>query len=92
MRDHDGGAALRVHVKPRASRDSLEGEREGALVVRLKAPPADGQANAALVRLLGRAAGVPPSSVKILRGASAREKLLRFEGLSAAALRQRLER
>jgi uncharacterized protein YggU (UPF0235/DUF167 family) len=36
--------------------------------------------------------GVAPSSVKILRGATGREKLLKFEGLSAAALRDRLEK
>jgi uncharacterized protein YggU (UPF0235/DUF167 family) len=79
-------------VLPRASKDALEGERAGALVVRLTAPPADGAANASLVRLLGRAAGVAPSSVKILRGASTREKLLLFGGVSAATLRERLER
>jgi hypothetical protein len=77
-------------VKPRSSRDALEGERGGALVVRLSAPPVEGEANLSLLRLVGRAAGVPPSSVKILRGANAREKLLRFEGLSAATLRERL--
>ena len=78
-------------MKPRTSRDSIEGERDGALLVRLQAPPKDGEANAALARFLGRALGVPPSSVKILRGATAREKLLRFEGLTANALRERLE-
>jgi len=59
--------------------------------VRLGAPPAEGEANASLVRFLGRALHVPPSSIKILRGASSRDKLLHFEGLAAATLRQRLE-
>jgi len=79
-------------VKPRASRDAVEGEKDGALVIRLKAPPVDGEANEALVRVLARMAGVAPSSVKILRGAAAREKLLRFEGLAADVLRERLSR
>jgi len=70
----------------------VEGERQGALVVRLGAPPVDGEANAALTRLLGRLVGLAPGSVKILRGATGREKLLKFEGLSAAALRDRLEK
>lgn len=83
---------LRVRVKPRASRDAIEGERDGALVVLLQAPPIEGEANAALARLLARVAGVPPSSVKILRGATRRDKLLRFEGLTANALRERLQR
>ena len=79
-------------MKPRALRDAIEGERDGALVVRLQAPPVEGEANAALTRLLAGVAGVRPSSVKILRGATGREKLLRFEGLSAKALRERLAR
>jgi uncharacterized protein YggU (UPF0235/DUF167 family) len=60
-------------------------------VVRLAAPPAEGEANAALARFLGRALDVPPSSVTILRGASGREKLLRLAGLTAAAVRSRLQ-
>ncbi len=83
---------LRVRVKPRASHDAIEGERDGALLVRLQAPPVQGEANAALARLLARVAGVPLSSVKILRGATGRDKLLRFEGLTASVLRERLVR
>jgi uncharacterized protein YggU (UPF0235/DUF167 family) len=59
--------------------------------VLLRAPPVEGEANAALTRLLARVAGVAPSSVKILRGATGREKLVRFEGLAASALRERLK-
>lgn len=91
VREHEAGASLRVRVKPRAPRDAIEGVREGALRVSLTAPPIAGEANGALQRLLGKAARVAPSSVKILRGASGREKVLRFEGLSAAELRARLE-
>ena len=44
VRDAEGGATLRVRVSPRASRDTLAGERQGALVVRITAPPVDGAA------------------------------------------------
>ena len=71
-----------MRVKPRASRDGLDGEREGALVVRLQAPPVDGEANAALSRLLGKTLGVPPSRVAVVRGGTAREKLVRVDGVS----------
>jgi uncharacterized protein (TIGR00251 family) len=80
-----------VRVQPRASRDQLGGERSGALLVRLTAPPVEGEANRALLRFLARAAGVPASSVKILRGAAGREKLVRFAGIAAALLRARFE-
>ena len=60
-------------------------------MVRLAAPPVEGEANEALARFLGRALDVAPSSVTILRGASGRDKLLRIAGLSAAVVRRRLE-
>jgi uncharacterized protein (TIGR00251 family) len=59
-------------------------------VVRLTAPPAEGQANAALLRFLGRALGVPASSLEILRGAASRDKLVRIRGLTAAEVLARL--
>ena len=66
------------------------GERAGALVVRVTAPPAEGRANDAVVRLVARAAGVAPSRVALIRGATGRDKLLRLEGVSAAQAGRRL--
>jgi hypothetical protein len=87
VRDAGGGVTLRVRVQPRASRDGIVGERDGALAVRLTAPPVDGAANAALSRLLARALGVPPGAVTVLRGATGRDKLVRVEGIAAANVR-----
>jgi len=82
---------LRVRVQPRASRDAIAGERAGALLVRLTAPPVEGAANAALLRLVARALGVPPSSIEILRGATGRDKLLRIAGVAAGAVARLVE-
>ena len=71
--------------------DGLGGVRAGALGVRLVAPPVDGKANAALARYLGRALKVPPTAIEVVRGATGRDKLVRVEGLTTAALRARLE-
>ncbi len=81
---------LRVRVQPRASRDGLGGVRAGALVVRLTAPPVEGAANAALLRLLGKALGLPPSALQLLRGQSGRDKLVLARGLDAAVARAAL--
>lgn len=88
MREAAGGVRLRVRVQPRAPRDAIAGERGGALLVRLKAPPVDGAANKALRRLLARALGVPPSAVSVLRGETAREKLLEVAGVRLEDVRQ----
>jgi uncharacterized protein (TIGR00251 family) len=90
LRDTDAGLTLRVRVQPRASRDAVSGEREGALVVRLTAPPVEGAANEALARFLGKMLGVAPSAVRVVSGATGRNKVVRVDGLDAATARERL--
>ena len=84
VRDIAGGAELRVRVMPRAARDGVGGVRQGALVVRLTAPPVEGAANAALARVLGKLLGVPPSAIDLARGSRGRDKVLRIGGRTAA--------
>jgi uncharacterized protein len=83
-------ADLRIRLTPRAGRDQLGPERDGVLLVRVTAPPVDGQANTALCKLLAKAAGVPASSVTVARGHAAREKLVRVAGIDEDELRRRL--
>jgi hypothetical protein len=86
-----GGATLvTVRVKPRAGRDEIAGVRGASLVVKVKAPPVDGKANDAVCRLLAKAAGVPPTSAELVRGASARDKVVRLPGVAAADAAERL--
>ncbi len=65
-------------------------ERDGVLVVRVTAPPVEGRANDALCRLLAKRARVGVRSVSIVRGAGAREKVVRFEGIDLEGLRRAL--
>jgi len=90
IRATEAGLTLRVRVQPRASRDGLSGERDGALVVRLTAPPVEGAANEALARLLGEALGVAPSTVRVVSGASGRNKVVSVAGVDPATARERL--
>jgi uncharacterized protein (TIGR00251 family) len=83
-------AQINVRLQPRASRSELTGLRDGVLIARVTAPPVDGKANAALCKLIARAAGVAPSRVSVVRGASAREKVVRVEGIDEAALLEAL--
>jgi hypothetical protein len=85
-------ADLSVRLQPRARRDEVVGERGGAVVIRVTAPPVDGKANEALCRLIAKAAGVPPSRVSVVRGHAARDKVVRVEGVPLADLRAALAR
>ena len=59
-------------------------------MIRVTAPPVDGKANAALCALVAKRAGVPPSRVQVVRGSTARDKVVRVEGIEPAALREAL--
>jgi uncharacterized protein YggU (UPF0235/DUF167 family) len=69
----------------------VEGEREGALLVRVTAPPVDGAANEALMKVLGRAVGLPPSAVRITKGLTGRDKSVLLVGTDISRVRARLE-
>jgi uncharacterized protein (TIGR00251 family) len=89
----EGALRLRVRLTPRGGRDRIDGFSPDAaagrvLRVRVAAPPVDGAANAALVRLLAKAMGVPRSAVTIVSGDTARDKTLEVAGDPAALLKR----
>ena len=84
------GVTIPVRVAPRAGRTGLDGVVEGALRVRLAAPPVEGAANRALVEFLADLLGVPKRDVAIVRGERGRQKLVRVRGLTPDELRRRL--
>ncbi len=84
----DGDRVLvTVRVGPRASTNAVGGEREGALLVRVTAAPADGKANAAVIRALAKALDVPPSEVQLVRGATARTKVVSLPASAEGTVR-----
>ena len=92
LTDRPEGFRMSVHVRPKSSRSAILGVRDMALEVALTAPPADGAANAELIRLLARALSVRVRDLEIAVGASSRSKVIAVHGLSAAEARRRLER
>jgi uncharacterized protein len=68
-----------VRVIPRARRDEIGGMRDGALVVRVTAPPVDDAANRAAVKLIAKRAGVARSRVRVARGKRSRDKRIEID-------------
>jgi len=87
-----GGTLLDVRVIPRASRSAVAGVRDGALLVRLAAPPVDGEANAALIALLADALGVPRRDLALVGGERARRKRVKVSGMTPSEVAARLGR
>jgi uncharacterized protein (TIGR00251 family) len=65
---------LLLHVQPRSARTAVVGRHGDAIKIRLQAAPADGAANAELLRFLAERLGVPRSAVRLVAGAASRRK------------------
>jgi uncharacterized protein (TIGR00251 family) len=86
------GIIISVRVIPRANQSRIDGRRGDALLVRLKAPPVDGAANAELIRVIASALDVPARSVSIVSGEHARQKRVAVLGIDRATALVRLSR
>lgn len=72
-----------VRVQPRAKKNAVVGEVEGALKLKLAAPPVDGAANEELIQFLAKLFAVPRRHISILSGATAKTKIIRIAGLTS---------
>ncbi|HAV75749.1 MAG TPA: hypothetical protein DCX53_00180 [Anaerolineae bacterium] len=90
---HDGqkGSALAVRVTPRASSNEIaEVLEDGTIKVRLATPPADDDANAALLVFLSEILGVPKSKLDIVAGGMGRDKLISVIDMDVETVHQRI--
>jgi len=85
-KERDGVVMFAVRVTPRASRNGIEGEYQGALKVRLTAPPVEDRANQALRRLLAESLNVAVSAVRIIAGERSRTKRVFVAGATRAQI------
>jgi len=84
------GVTLAIKLQPRASQNEI-GEPNGPeLRIRVTAPPVDAAANEALLRLLADTLDCPRSKVELLRGHTARNKVVKVYGLTAATILTKL--
>ena len=91
-----GGLVVAVRLTPKGGRDAIDGietlsDGRSVLKMRVRAAPSEGEANAALIRVLARALDVPARTVNLTAGATSRIKRVAVDG-DAAMLAQRLEK
>jgi uncharacterized protein (TIGR00251 family) len=86
--EKDRGLTFAVRIVPRASRSEIAGEYNGALRIRIAAPPVEGAANRELIRLLARMFNLPQNAVAIVSGAASKSKIVRIAGADSAKLEQ----
>lgn len=90
-----GAVEVRIRLTPAGGADRIEGVKVDAagqarLAARVRVAPEDGKANAALEALVAKAVGAPKSAVSVTKGATARNKTVRIEGVDETIVRARL--
>ena len=91
-----GGVVVTVRLTPKGGRDAIDGietlsDGSAVLKARVRALPSEGEANAALGRVLAKALSVPPRDVEIVSGHTSRIKRVKISG-DATALTLALEK
>jgi uncharacterized protein (TIGR00251 family) len=84
--ESDGAITFNVRVVPRASRTEAVGVYDGALRVRVAAPPVEGAANEELMRFVAKSLGVAAREVEIVGGHTSKSKRLRVRGAARASV------
>lgn len=89
-------AQLHVRLTPKAALDRIDGWGEDEtgrpiLMVRVRAAPVEGKANAALVSLIAKTLGVAAGRVEVARGGVSRVKALEVEGMTLEVIREQLK-
>lgn len=84
------GLKINVRVLPRASKNEIGEIVEGALRIKLTAPPVEGLANKQLVAFLSKEWKIPKSRIEILAGTKGRQKRIFFRGLALSSLKSYL--
>jgi len=90
LEDTTAGCLLQVRVTPRSSRNRIDGLHDGALKVRLNAPPVEGKANEALIEFLSGCLDLPRRDLVLVSGGQSRTKRILVRGRTAADLARKL--
>jgi uncharacterized protein len=86
------GAEVDVRVVPRAKKTGIDGVRDGAILIRVAAPPVDDAANDALVEFLADTLHVPRRSIRIVSGDRSRLKRVAVDGIQVSTLQSQLSK
>ncbi len=69
---------LKVYLQPKSSKNEVVGPYRDGIKVKVTAPPVEGKANESLIRFLAKEFGISPSSIEMIKGGHAREKILKI--------------
>lgn len=77
-----GGIKVRLYIQPQSSKNQIIGLHDGALKVKIQAPPIEGKANDEIIYFFSKLLKIPKSQLEILKGDLSRHKTLAILGIS----------
>ena len=86
LRESKRGLTFDIQVIPHASRAEIAGAQEGAFKIKVTAPPVEGAANEACIKLLAKELGLKKSQMEISSGAKSRKKTVMIKDISKEEL------
>jgi len=90
LRESKKGLTFDIQVIPHASRSEIAGVQEGAFKIKVTAPPVEGSANEACIKLLAKELGLKKSQMEISSGAKSRKKTVLVKDISKAELETKI--
>jgi len=89
--EQENGIRIKVRVQPRSSQNKISGVIDGALKIKLTAPPVEGEANQELIRFLAQVLQVSRSQISLIQGSTGRNKIIQIEDVDKEYLLKRLQ-
>jgi uncharacterized protein (TIGR00251 family) len=90
LKESKNGLTFDIHIIPHASRTEIVGTQEGALKIKVTAPPVEGAANEACIKLLAKELGLKKSRMEISSGTKSRKKTVMIKDISKTELETKL--
>ncbi len=90
LKESKKGLTFDIQVIPHASRAEILGEQDGALKIRVTAPPVEGAANEACIKLLADKLGLKKSQMEIFAGAKSRRKTVMINNINRMELESKI--
>jgi uncharacterized protein len=90
LRESKKGLTFDIQVIPHASRVELVGVQDGVLKIKVTAPPVEGAANEACIKLLAKELGLKKSQMEISSGAKSRKKTVMIKDISKEELQTKI--
>ncbi len=78
------GTYINIYVQPRAAKNGFAGIHDGAIKLRITAPPVDGKANSMVIAILAKLLHLPKANISLSSGRQSRKKRFKIGGSALA--------